>query len=67
MNDVTSRSKVQARNSRLASRPSWLAMNWARILACITETVDQGLLLRNECLVAENRTLNAQINGRLRL
>jgi len=28
-------------------------MNWARILAYITGTVDQELLLRNEYLVAE--------------
>jgi putative transposase len=42
-------------------------MDWARILAYITGTVDQELLLRNEYLVAENRILKAQINGRLRL
>ena len=32
-------------------------MDWARILAYITGTVDQELLLRNEYLVAENRIL----------
>jgi putative transposase len=42
-------------------------MNWARILAHITGTVDQELLLRNEYLVAENRILKAQLEGRLRL
>jgi putative transposase len=42
-------------------------MDWARILAYITGTVDQELLLRNEYLVAENRILKAQIQGRLRL
>jgi putative transposase len=42
-------------------------MEWARILAYITRTVDQELLLRNEYLVAENRILKAQLNGRLRL
>ena len=42
-------------------------MDWARILAYITGTVDQELLLRNEYLVAENRILKAQIKGRLRL
>lgn len=42
-------------------------MDWARILAHITGTVDQELLLRNEYLVAGNRILKAQINGRLRL
>ena len=30
-------------------------MEWTRILAYITGTVDQQLLLRNEYLVAENR------------
>ena len=30
-------------------------MDWARILAYITGTVDQKLLLRNEYLAAENR------------
>jgi hypothetical protein len=29
-------------------------MNWARMLAYITGTVDQELLLRNEYLAAEN-------------
>jgi hypothetical protein len=38
-------------------------MEWARILAYITGTVDQELLLRNEYLVAENRILKAQLNG----
>jgi putative transposase len=41
-------------------------MNWPRILAYITGTVDQELLLRNEYLVAENRILLAQ-KGRLLL
>ena len=42
-------------------------MVWARMLAYITGTVDQELLLRNEYLVAENRILRAQIKGRLLL
>src|SRR5450830_1468338 len=42
-------------------------MEWARILAYITGTVDQELLLRNEYLAAENRILKAQLKGRLRL
>jgi putative transposase len=42
-------------------------MEWARILAYITGTVDQELLLRNEYLVAENRILKAQLQGRLLL
>jgi putative transposase len=42
-------------------------MEWARILAYITGTVDHELLLRNEYLAAENRILKAQLKGRLRL
>ena len=42
-------------------------MDWPRILAYITGTVDQELLLRDEYLTAENRILKAQIKGRLRL
>ncbi len=42
-------------------------MDWARILAYITGTVDQELLLRNEYLAAENRILKAQLKTRLRL
>jgi putative transposase len=42
-------------------------MIWARMLACITGTVDQELLLKNEYLAAENRILRAQIKGRLLL
>jgi hypothetical protein len=42
-------------------------MDWVRILAYITGTVDQELLLRNEYLAAENRILKAQLKTRLRL
>ena len=42
-------------------------MDWKRLLAYITGSVDQELLLRNEYLVAENRILRNQIRGRLRL
>src|SRR5215813_288205 len=42
-------------------------MNWKQLLAYITGTVDQELLLRNEYLVTENRILRNQITGRLRL
>ena len=42
-------------------------MDWTRILAYITGTVDQELLLRNEYLVAENRILKAQLKTRLQL
>jgi putative transposase len=42
-------------------------MIWARILAYVTGTVNQELLLRNEYLAAENRILRGQIKGRLLL
>jgi putative transposase len=42
-------------------------MDWTRILAYITGSVDQELLLRNEYLAAENRILRAQLNVCLRL
>ncbi len=42
-------------------------MDWARMLAYITGTVDQELLLRNEYLATENRILKAQLKGRLLL
>ena len=43
------------------------AMEWKHLLAYITGTVDQELLLRNEYLVTENRILRNQLKGRLRL
>ena len=42
-------------------------MDWVRILAFVTGTVDQELLARIEYLAAENRILKAQFNGRLKL
>ncbi len=42
-------------------------MEWKTLLAYITGTVDQELLVRNEYLVAENRILRNQITGRVRL
>ena len=42
-------------------------MDWKTLLAYITGSVDQELLLRNEYLVTENRILRHQIQGRLRL
>jgi hypothetical protein len=42
-------------------------VEWARVLAYITGTVDQELLLRNEYLAAENRILKTQLKARLRL
>jgi hypothetical protein len=42
-------------------------MDWKTLLAYITGTVDQELLLRNEYLVTENRILRNQLKGRPRL
>ena len=42
-------------------------MDWKRLLAYITGSVDQELLLRNEYLVRENRVLRGQVTGRLQL
>jgi transposase InsO family protein len=42
-------------------------MDWKHLLAYITGTVDQELLVRNEYLVTENRILRNQIKGRARL
>jgi putative transposase len=43
------------------------AMDWKHLLAYISGTVDQELLLRNEYLVTENRMLRKQIKGRVQL
>src|SRR5215471_5211788 len=40
---------------------------WIRLLAYVTGAVNQELLLRNECLAAENRILRAKLASRLRL
>ena len=42
-------------------------MNWKRMLAYVTGSVDEELLARNEYLVTENRILRHQIKGRVRL
>jgi putative transposase len=42
-------------------------MAWKTLLAYITGTVDQELLLRNEYLVTENRILRNRITGHVRL
>lgn len=42
-------------------------MDWKRLLAYITGSVDHELLLRNEYLVTENRLLRKQIPGCVRL
>jgi hypothetical protein len=39
-------------------------MDFARMLAYVTGTVDQELLLQIEYLAAENRILKAQLKGR---
>src|SRR3981189_1622505 len=43
------------------------AMEWARIRAYGTGTVDQELVARNEYLAAENRIMKAQLKERLKL
>jgi hypothetical protein len=42
-------------------------MDWKHLLAYITGTVDQELLLRNAYLVTENRILRNRIKSRVRL
>src|SRR2546423_14007293 len=42
-------------------------MDWVRILAFATGTVEQELLAGNEYLAVENRILKAQLKGRLKL
>ncbi len=42
-------------------------MDWRRMLAYVTGTVDQELLLRNEYLLAENRILRGQVKGAPRI
>jgi putative transposase len=42
-------------------------MEWKHVLAYMTGSVDQQLLLRNEYLVTENRILRQQITGRVQL
>ena len=42
-------------------------MDWKTLLAYITGSVDQTLLLRNEYLVTENRILRNTITGRVQL
>ena len=42
-------------------------MSWKKLLAYITGSVDQELLLRNEYLATENRLLRMRIPGRVRL
>ena len=50
-----------------SSSSEGLAMDWKTMLAYISGSVDEELLLRNEYLVAENRILRNQFKGRVRL
>src|SRR4029434_9992951 len=42
-------------------------MDWKTLLAYISGSVDEELLLRNELLATENRILRDQIKGRVQL
>ena len=42
-------------------------MTWKKLLAFITGSVDEQLILQNEYLASENRILRRQIQGRLKL
>jgi hypothetical protein len=42
-------------------------MDWKKLLGTITASVDEEIRLRNTYLVAENRMLRQQINGRVQL
>ncbi len=42
-------------------------MGWHRLLAYITGSVDDELLLRNEYLVKENRILRSKLGRRVKL
>jgi transposase InsO family protein len=42
-------------------------MDWKQLLAYITGSMDEELLLRNEYLVTENRILRQQLTGRVQL
>ena len=45
------------------AKPEGETMDWKQLLASITGTVDQELLLRHAYLVTENRMLRNQITG----
>ena len=42
-------------------------MDWKMLLACVTGSVEEELLLRNEYLATENRIWRNQFEGRVRL
>ena len=62
----TQRQRLQSRFHEVGDQGD-SKMLWARMLAYVTGTVNQELLLRNEYLAAENRILRDQIKGRLLL
>src|SRR5438105_12297336 len=61
------RRQARAEQTAVERREVEKRMDWKTLLAYITGTVDQELLLRNEYLVTENRMLRNQIKGRIRL
>jgi putative transposase len=42
-------------------------MNWKKLLESISESVNEHIKLRNAYLMAENRIMRRQINGRVQL
>lgn len=50
-----------------SERRGWSLIDWKHVLAYITRSVNQELLLRNADLVMENPLLRRQIQGRIRL
>ena len=42
-------------------------MDWETLLAYVTGSVDEQLLLRNEYLLTENRIMRRQLKGRVQL
>jgi putative transposase len=42
-------------------------MPWKKLLANVTGTIDEELLLRNEYLITENRILRSKLTGRIKL
>src|SRR5881296_4267475 len=61
------RRQARAEQTAVERREVERRMDWKTLLAYITGTVDQELLLRHEYLVTENRILRNHIKGRLRL
>ena len=56
-----------SRSDTYSSSEEGVAMDWKTMLGYILGSGDEELLLRNEYLVAENRVLRNQLQGRLRL